>query len=280
MLKQPKENRILKILKKRNKVIKVNTNPNANYFDIQDYFQLDKYSTYIFITPRSIGKSYSSWKTVIDVYEANGEYTVWMRTSDTEIKEMIDDYKRNRPRAWKDYYEIKGRSLINKNNGDLIAKFVPLSTVGNLASITGDGCFGIVYDEFLPREGKKIPSNAYRRIADFIKTIERGHLATIILTANMTTLNSDILNKWDLWIDEPVVDDEKRRLLFRYITEWENPPVVEAISTAAMWAENDANLKAFMENGSLLDDDTSLVMPRSRLGSLRWLEMFMVEGVS
>lgn len=270
---------ISKQLKKRNKIVKKHSNDTPNYFTWKTELDLEYYSTYIYITPRGLGKSHSGWDTVVEVYEETGEWTNWMRTKDTELKEILTDYKSNRPDAWRDYMVVKGRHLIDKRNGHLVAKFVALSTVGNLASITGNGCFGIFYDEFLPRTGYPI-SNAYNKLTDFIRTIERTHLATVILAANMTTLNSEILTKFDLWIDEPTVDDKERRLRFRYIEKWDNPPKVELISTAALWAKNDANLQKFMDEGGVLDDSTSLVLPYSRIGQLRYYYMYTCDGVN
>lgn len=267
-----------KQLKSRNKIIKKFSSKVPNFFKWKDWLNLALYSTYIFITPRGLGKTHSGWDLVIDVYMETGEWTNWMRMKDTELKYVLDDYKRNRPDAWPEWAVVKGRHLIDSRNGGLIAKFVALSTVGNLASITGNGCFGIFLDEFLPRTGAPIP-NSYSKLTDFIRTIERKHLATVILSANMTTLNSDILTKFDLWIDEPEVDDKERRLRFRYIEKWDNPPKVEVLSTAALWAKNDENLRKFMEEGGVLDDSTSLVIPRSRVGQLRNLEMFTCDGV-
>lgn len=71
-------------------------------------------------------------------------------------------------------------------------KFVALSTIGNLASITGNNCFGIYYDEFLPRGNTKV-ANAYDKLTDFIRTVERELMVVVMMGANLTTLNSDIL---------------------------------------------------------------------------------------
>ncbi len=266
------------LFSKRDKIVKKFQNKDPNFFKIQDYLDLSRFSTYVFITPRSIGKTYSGWEICINAYITTGEYTVWMRTKDEEVKNIVDDYKRNRPEAWPDWAEVKGRSLIDNRTGNLICKFVGLSTVGNFASITGDGCFMIYYDEFLPRGGRPV-KNAYNVLTDFIKTLERGHLLTVILSANLTTLNSDILNQLDLWTDEPELDDESRRLRYRLLTEWENPPVTETISTAAMWASNNENLENFMFNNTVLDTESAEVIPVSRVGSLRYVEMYMIEGV-
>lgn len=269
---------ISKQLSKRNTIIKKHLNDNPNYFYWKDYIDLEKYSSYIFITPRGIGKTHDGWKMVIDVYENSGEWTVWMRTKDTELKEIIKDYTTNRPDAWPVWAQIKGRALIDTRTGELIAKFVALSTVGNLASITGNGCFGIFYDEFLKRTGSSL-TNGFRMMVDFIRTLERKHLLTVILSANATTFNSNILNKLDLWMDKPEVDDEDRRLMFRYITEWENPPKVELVSTASLWAQSDDALRRFMENADVLDDTYDMVLPFSRLGPLRYIEQYVCDDV-
>lgn len=269
--------KILGILKKRNKLVKKFSSEEPNFFVWEDLLELDKYSTYIYITPRGIGKSHSAHNLIIDVYNNSGEWTVWMRTTDIEIKEIIDDYKRNRPDAWPEWAQVKGRSLIDDRDGALIMKFVAMSTVGNLASITGNGCFGIYYDEFLKRTGRPI-AKLHTKLTDFIRTVERTNLATVMLGANMTTLDSDILNKLDLWTDKPIVDDLDRRLKFRYITEWENPPKVETISTASLWASSDKNLKDFMEKAQLLDDSDVYVLPESRAGALRHISMFLLDG--
>lgn len=267
-----------KQLKKRNKIIKKYESKEPNYFMWEKEIDLENYSTYIYITPRGLGKTHSGWDLVVDVYMETGEWTNWMRTKDIELKAVVADYTRNRPDAWPEWAQVKGMQLIDTRNGGLIAKFVALSTVGNLASITGNGCFGIFYDEFLPRSGYPI-SNSYNKITDYIRTIERKHLATVILSANMTTLNSDILTKFDLWIDDPIVDDKSRRLRFRYIEQWDNPPKIEMISTASIWASNDEKLRKFMDEGGVLDDSTTLVLPKSRVGSLRNLEMYTCDGV-
>ncbi len=259
-------------------VVKENTNENVNYFKIQEYLELKYYSIYIFITPRSIGKTFSAWELIVNMYELTGEYSVWMRTSGEEVKEIVKDYKTNRPAPWREYMELRGNQLIDKRDGSLIVKFVSVSTLGNLASITGDGCFCIYYDEFLKRGKRRSQSGVYRAIGDFIKTVERGNLITIIMAANMTTLDNEILNKFDLWTDKPIVDDKGRRLRFRLITEWDNPPEVEEISTARMWAKNDEKLEAFMTKAQVLDNSKALVLPESRLGMLRNLEQYFIFG--
>lgn len=47
------------IAKRQSKIKELQNGYKPNYFKVQEYLELDKYSTYIFITPRGIGKSHS-----------------------------------------------------------------------------------------------------------------------------------------------------------------------------------------------------------------------------
>lgn len=266
------------ILKQRKKVIKKYAEQEPNYFTWRDELELDKFSTYIYITPRSIGKTYSGFDIAFETYEETGEYTVWMRTSLEEIKEIVNDYISNPPYPLPEYAIWKNKSIIDQRDGKIIMKFVALSTVHNLASITGSGVAFLLYDEFLPRTNRRLP-RSYYKLTDFIKTLERADLLTVILQANATTLNSDILHHWDIWNDIDEKDDLGKRMKYRYYREWQNAPKVKEASTASLWASNTDELGDFFDKAEFLDDgDGGLVLPESRLGDLRYYNMFKLNG--
>lgn len=265
----------------RKKIIEDSSTELPNYFNLRNYFEFDKFLNYIFITPRSIGKTFSGFDVAFEAYELTGEFTVWMRTSFEEIKEIVDDYKRNPPH-WKlkgedSRYEWSGKSIIDKETGLIVIKFIALSTVGNVASITGNGCWLLIYDEFLPRSTRRLP-NSFHKITDFIKTIERGSSIITCLLANSTTLNSDILMQWDIWNDIDEVDNLELKMRYRRFTTWENPPKIKDNSNASIWASRDPEMLEFMDNAKFKDGDDGMVIPESRLGNLRYFYQFKLNN--
>lgn len=271
-----------KILKKRQKIIKKYSTETPNYFNWQDYLDLENYSTYITITPRGVGKTYAAFDLGFEWYETTGEYTTWIRTSLEELKECVTDYKSNPPHpkltGETSRYEWQGKNLVDKDTGKIVVKFVALSTVHNMASITGNGCGLVIYDEFLPRTNRRLP-RAYFKLADFLRTLERKDLITVVLQANATTMNSDILLHWDIWNDVDEVTDKDRRLWYRRFVEWENPPKVESVSTSAMWARNDDSISKYADSAQFIDGDDGMVIPESRLGSLRYYYQYKLNGM-
>lgn len=272
-----------KILKKRTKIINKFQQKNPNYFKWNKYLDLEKYSTYITITPRGVGKTFSAIETAIEWYELTGEYTTWMRTTLEEVKNIVDNYKKDPPHPTIGIgnikYEWQGHSIVDAESGRLVINFLALSTVHNMASITGNGCGLLIYDEFLPRTNRRLP-RAYFKLADFIKTLERKNMMTVILQANATTLNSDILMHWDIWNDISEVRDESKRLWYTHFTEWENPPKVENVSTTTMWTNNTKELQDFIDKGTFLDGDGGMVLPESRIGSLRLMSQYKLDSES
>lgn len=256
-------------LRKRNEIIKSNKSKTIKYFDIQNYLDFSLFSTYIFITPRNIGKTYSGFKLVHDVYKETGEYTVWMRSTEVELKEIIKDFGETRYDFWPEEWKLVGNSVIDNSTGNLVLKFIALSTAHNFASIKGVGCFGLIYDEFLPRSSRTQPS--YNALTDFIKTLERDKLLTVILMANATTLNSEILNEMDIWKDIDVQTNIERRLYYERIREWDNKPDVGEVSTAYCWATANNDLTGYMFSSDFLLNDDNSVIPLSRLGDIQWI---------
>lgn len=263
-------------LDKRNMLIKNNKPKNIEYFDIQKYLNFELFSTYIFITPRNIGKTYSGFKLVHDVYKATGEYTVWMRSTDVELKEIIKDFGETKYDFWPDDWKLVGNSVIDNKTGNLVLKFVSLSTAHNFASIKGVGCFGLIYDEFLPRSSRTQPS--YNALTDFIKTLERDKLLTVILMANATTLNSEILNEMDIWKDIDIQTNIKRRIYYQRIKEWDNAPDVGDVSTAYCWAQSKEELMSYMYDSDFLKYDDNTVIPLSRIRDIKWLVGYRLNG--
>lgn len=261
---------------KRNKLIVNNKKDNAKFFDIQNYLDLSLYSTYIFITPRSIGKTYSGFKLVKDVYEASGEYTVWMRSSDTELKEIIKDFGETKYDFWPSDWKLIGNSVIDVKNNNLVLKFISLSTAHNFASIKGSNCFGIIYDEFLPRTSRIQPS--YNALTDFIKTLERNKLLTVILMGNATTLSSEILNNFDIWKDVDKQINVSKRLYYERIRNWNNRDDVGDVSTSHIWASNNSELLSYMYTSDFLKDDDNTVIPLTRLGDIKWIMCYKLNG--
>lgn len=263
-------------LEKRNNLIKENKPKHIKYFDIQDYLNLELYSTYIFITPRNIGKTYSGFKLAHDVYKATGEYTVWMRTSEVELKEIVKDFGETRYDFWPEEWKLCGNSVIDSKTGKLVLKFIALSTAHNFASIKGVGCFGLIYDEFLPRSNRVQPS--YNALTDFIKTLERDKLLTVILMANATTLNSEILNEMDIWKDIDKQTNLTRRIYYERIREWEGTPDVKEISTAYCWAVSKEELSNYMFSTEFLKEDNNSVIPLSRIEDINWISAYRLNG--
>lgn len=263
-------------LEKRNKLINKQKDKKIEYFDIQKYLDLTLFSTYIFITPRNIGKTYSGFKLAHDVYKATGEYTVWMRSTEVELKEIIKDFGETKYDFWPEEWKLVGNSVIDNKTGNLVLKFVALSTAHNFASIKGVGCFGLIYDEFLPRSSRTQPS--YNALTDFIKTLERNKLLTVILMANATTLDSEILNNMDIWKDVDKQTNIERRIYYERIREWNNSPDVGEVSTAYCWALNSEELSAYMFNTEFLRNDDNSVIPLSRLGDISWIACYRLNG--
>lgn len=267
---------IKKQLEKRNKIIANKKSRHIEYFDVQKYLDFDLYSTYIFITPRNIGKTYSGFKLVYDVYKETGEYTVWMRSTEVELKEIIKDFGETKYDFWPEEWKLVGNSVIDNKTGNLVLKFVALSTAHNFASIKGVGCFGLIYDEFLPRSNRTQPS--YNALTDFIKTLERDKLLTVILMANATTLDSEILNKMDIWKDIDKQTNLEKRVYYERIREWANPPDVGEVSTAYCWALNNEELTNYMFNSDFLNNDDNTVIPLTRLGDIKWVVAYRLNG--
>lgn len=263
-------------LKQRDKLISNNKPKEIHYFNVQDYLDFNLYSTYIFITPRNIGKTYSGFKLVHDVYKSTGEYTVWMRSSDVELKEVIKDFGETRYDFWPEDWKLVGNSVIDNKTGNLVLKFISLSTSHNFASIKGGNCFGIIYDEFLPRSSRTQPS--FKALTDFIKTLERDKLLTVILMANATTLNSEILNNFDIWKDIDKQTNLQKRVYYERIREWENAPDVGDISTAYLWASTTDDLTDYMFSSEFLKDDDESVVPLSRLCISKWVIGYRMNG--
>lgn len=263
-------------LANRDSLIASKKKDNIEYFDIQDYLNLKLYSTYIFITPRNIGKTYSGYKLVKDVYETTGEYTVWMRSTDVELKEIIKDFGETKYDFWPEHWKLVGNSVIDNKTGNLVLKFISLSTSRNFASIKGNGCFGIIYDEFLPRANRIQPS--YTALTDFIKTLERGKLLTVILMANATTLNSEILQGMDIWKDIDEQTNLKRRIYYKRIREWNNVDDAGDVSTAYCWAVNNQEIMDYMYSSDFLTNDDNSVIPLSRLNIYKWIVCYRLNG--
>lgn len=268
--------KILEEINKRNKLIIENKPQNVNYFDIQNYLNLELYSTYIFITPRNIGKTYSGYKLVKEVYETTGEYTIWMRSAEVELKEIIRDFAETKYDFWPETWKLRGNSVIDTENDKLVLKFIALSTAHNFASIKGNGCFGIIYDEFLPRSSRTQPS--FKALTDFIKTVERDKLLTVILMANATTLNSEILNSFDIWTDNDEYSSYDKRLFYRRFTKWENGPQVEGLSTSYIWASTNQDILDYMYNSKFQDSNDYTVIPLSRLNVSEWIKVYKLNG--
>ena len=259
----------------RNDLIKENSVEAPNYFNIQDYLDFSHFSTYVFITMRNIGKTTSCFKLAQDIYESSGEFTVWMRSSGEELKNIIRDFKSNPPLGWKrDKYILKGDEVFDVDNGNLVIKFVSLSTVHNMSSIKGNGCFGIIYDEFLPRSNRTNPS--YKALVDFVKTLERDKLLTVILIANATTYKSEILNSLNIYTDLDEMDIYSKRLRYRRFTKWDNPPNIKEISTAQLLAQDNERLHNYMFGAEFMTGDDDRVMPENRLGDIIWHSTFNI----
>lgn len=263
-------------LKDRDNIIKNNTPSNVKYFDIQEYLNFTLFSTYIFITPRNIGKTYSGMKLVYDVYKTTGEYTIWMRSTDVELKEIIKDFSETKYEFWPLEWKLVGNSVIDNTTGNLVLKFISLSTAHNFASIKGTNCFGIIYDEFLPRSSRTQPS--YVALTDFIKTVERNKLLTVILMANATTLDSEILNSMDIWKDVDEYTSIERRVYYKRIREWNGTPDVGNVSTAYCWASTNKEIMDYMYNSKFYRDDNNSVIPLSRLGNIKWIANYKLNG--
>ncbi|MFW3388593.1 UNVERIFIED_CONTAM: hypothetical protein RF648_21640 [Kocuria sp. CPCC 205274] len=60
----------------RKKIIEDSSTELPNYFNLRNYFEFDKFLNYIFITPRSIGKTFSGFDVAFEAYELTGEFTV------------------------------------------------------------------------------------------------------------------------------------------------------------------------------------------------------------
>lgn len=260
----------------RNNIVLANRPKDKKYFDLEEYIDLSKYSTYIFITPRNIGKTYSGFKFAVNVYKETGEYTIWMRTSDSEIKECIKDFSDTKYEWWPEEYQLVGNSVIDNITGRLVLKFVALTTTHNLASMKSIDCFGIIYDEFLPRTNRIKPS--FKRLADFIKTAERGKLLTVILMANATTLNSEILNYFNIWTDEDEKSDLLHRFYYKRILEWTGTDDIGDKSTAYNWASLSPELESYMYSSQFLIADTASVIPLNRLQVKKWIQQYRLNG--
>lgn len=263
-------------LLRRNQLIAENKPKYVNYFDIQNYLNLELYSTYIFITPRNIGKTYSGMKLVHDVYKTTGEYTVWMRSTEVELREVIRDFNETKYDFWPENWTLTGNSVIDNETGNLVLKFIALSTAHNFASLKGVNCFGIIYDEFLPRTSRTQPS--YNALTDFIKTLERDKLLTVILMGNATTLNSEILNHMDIWTDINQQTNLEKRIYYERITQWDNTPDVKDVSTAYCWALGNKELENYMFNSEFLAYNDNTVIPLSRLGDISWFANYRLNG--
>lgn len=261
----------------RDNIILANRPKERKYFNLENYIDLSTFSTYIFITPRNIGKTYSGFKFAVDVYKETGEYTIWMRTSESEIKECIKDFSDTKYDWWPDEYQLVGNSVIDNETGKLVLKFVALSTAHNLASMKSINCFGIIYDEFLPRTNRVKPS--FKKLADFIKTAERGKLLTVILMANATTLNSEILTFFDIWTDQDEKKDYDHRLYYKRLLDWDDIDDIGEKSTAYNWAALSPELEDYMYSSEFLIADTASVIPLSRLEIKSWLEQYRLNEI-
>lgn len=264
-------------LEKRDKLIQQHSHEQANYFNIKNYLDLEKYSTYIFITMRNIGKTTSVFQLIQEVYELTGEFTVFMRSSQTELENFKKDFAVNPPRGWnKGKYKVEGNRVVEIETGNMVILFVSLSTARNFTSISGENCFGIVYDEFLHREGGRDVNP--KALIDFIKTIERDKMATVILLANATTLKSSILNHFSIFTDKNEVDLPHKRLRYRRIIDWKLPPNIKQISTSEMWAQGDEDLMNYMYSAEFLDGEDDSVIPEDRLGRIVWTSALLIFG--
>lgn len=271
-------NSIMKILKKRPKVTKSDKS-NANYWDWWKVFKLDTYFTYIFISKRNIGKTYSMFDVAFKTYENTGEWTCIMRETGIQLDEVIVDYKGNKPYPFPKYAVWSGNSIIDERNGNLIIKFVALSLTGNLASITGNNCAFLFFDEFLPRTKRRVPK-AYFKLVDFMKTIERDDKLIVILQANATTLNSEILFYWDIWNDIDEIRDTERGLWYLRAKDWDTRIKREGDSTTNQWAENSKEILDYMDKAEFIEDDgEGIVVPISRLGKLKHKQMWLLNGI-
>lgn len=267
-------NTIEKIVAQRNSIILEHgeASKKFNYFDIQEFIDLNLFSTYIFITPRNIGKTYSGYKFIKNIYEETGEYFIWMRSTGEEIKNVMKDFKTTKYDFWPEHYKLDGDTVMDTKKNLPVVKFIALSTAHNYASIKGNGCFGIVYDEFLPRSNRNQPS--YKALTDFIKTVERKNLLTVILMANATTLDSEILHGFNIWKDLDDFTDAKRRVFYKRVKSWDSPPDIGKVSTAYNWAIYNEEMMNYMYNSEFLKGDDDLVVPLSRLGNVSWYEAF------
>lgn len=263
-------------IRERNKLIIENRPKNIKYFDIAEYINLKLFSTYIFISPRNIGKTYSTYKFVINVYETCGEYTIWMRTNGDEIKQTIENIKSTHPDWMGDRYVLEQDKIIDKETGNLVIHFIAYSKIHLQASTNNENCFGIVYDEFISRSGRiKLK---YKNITDFIKTVERKNLTTVILLGNAVNGNNEILLKFDLWIDSDVKIDLENRLYYKRITEWETLPDTGNISTANIWMRKDAELEQFFNNSTFLVNDLGSIIPLNKTTIRNWYALYRLNG--
>lgn len=269
---------IEQILNSRKEIVRENQEDKPNYFNLYDYLNLKYFSTYVFITMRNIGKTTSAFQFAQDVYRNSGEYIVWLRSSNEEIRSVIKDFKTNPPYGWDENYKLFGSEVIDIKNNKLVLKFASLSTVHNMASIKGDGCFGIIFDEFLPRSNRvKI---SYKALVDFIKTLERKNLLTVILLANATTYQSEILIELGINQELEVWDDLGKRLRYRRITKWDNPPNLKEVSTAYLLSKDSQGLTNYMYGAEFLKGNDDKVIPLFKLGEIRWLSNYLVSSVS
>ena len=197
------------IIKQYNQLTKIKPSDNGKpYFDIRDILELNKYQTYVVISERGIGKSYSAMKFALEFAKDTGSYLYWLRISEKQlapfIKSCLSDWD-------KEGYYYDKKILYSEKGGQILMKFTTANTIYNLKSTVNNACAGFIYDEFIA-EGYNTGRNrdTFENLVNFIATIERSRRVFSIFLSNATHLNDPILENFGYFGEDIFVNEAAR----------------------------------------------------------------------
>lgn len=124
------------------------------------------------MSPRGNGKTYGGKKMMIDMFLKHGNQSVYVRRTDTQMKETKDEFFADISKEYPDH-EFKVEGYLGLIDGEVAIFFIPLSTSTNKKSKALPNVKFIMFDEYIEPKGKKYLPNEMFLFLELLFTIGR-----------------------------------------------------------------------------------------------------------
>lgn len=165
------------------------------YYNASSILGNDKFMNMV-VGQRGNGKSYRFKKYALDRYQKGKGQTMWLRNTETELKEqnyaVINSFLADLPDKYKRNYKVnQGQMCIEDLNDNSVVMFRSVSTPQKIKSVAYPNVTTIILDEALSLDKSKNTLKNVEKLLDIIDSINRNrtNLRVFLLANNVSPIN-------------------------------------------------------------------------------------------